>query len=228
MPTKNKILSIVFLGPFGSGKGTQAGLLIEDIPLNHFVMGDALKQEIAKQNVIGTEIESTVKSGNLVGDKIIEQILGDYLDKVKDNQGIIFDGLPRNLQQKKIFDRLMAGHQRDPFFIFIDISPEESKRRMGQRRVCEGCNDQPLGVDFSKKECKKCGGRVAVRFDDSPEIIKHRLGVYDQEVRPVIDQYLAAGKMVRVDGEQEPLLVHLDIMEVIKKYGFKFNELHKK
>lgn len=229
MSTLRSVLNIDLLGPFGSGKGTQAELLKQDFELDHFVMGEALKQEIKAGTKIGKKIEPTVRSGNLVGDEVIADILEKNLLASDKELGMIFDGLPRNMDQKKIFDLLMTQYNREPLFLFIDISPSESVDRLNNRKVCGKCGDKPIGPNFTAAECASCGGKIVSRYDDRPHVIKQRLQVYENEVRPVIEEYLRAGVMHRVNGEQEPLDVHAEIMNVLSKQNFKpKNELHKK
>ncbi len=227
MPSNKNILNIDLLGPFGSGKGTQAEYLIKDFDLRHFVMGEALKREIKEGTKLGKEIEPIVRAGDLVGDAVIKVILERFLKEVDPGLGLIFDGLPRNLDQKKIFDELIEQYDREPIYLFIDISPETSLRRLSQRKICQKCGDKPVGISFSEKACKACGGEIVVRYDDKPEIIKHRMKVYEKEVKPVIDQYQAGGRMFRINGEQTPLEVHKEIMDVLKNQGYIGNELHK-
>jgi adenylate kinase len=216
-----KILNINLFGPFGAGKGTQAELLAKKFKLAHFVAGDLLKDEMRRRTAFGREVDAIVRKGKLVPDRYIRELLVRFLDSLPKTKGMVIDGSPRNLPQKKLMDALLATYERTPIPILIDISEKESFRRLGLRRICVACAHKPIGKDLNKKDCQRCGGRLVIRFDDRPDIIKKRMSVYKKEVLPVIRSYKRSGRMYTVNGEQERADVHKDILKLLSRLGYK-------
>jgi len=213
------VLNVNLLGPFGAGKGTQAQMLANTFGLHHFVAGDILKEEIRKKTALGKRVEKTVHSGELVSDKVVGELFESFLHNHPKTQGIVIDGSPRNLSQKKLLDALLIKTNRVPINILIDIPEKESLRRLSERKVCVGCKNKPLGKDMHAAECLKCGGKLVRRVDDQPHIIKKRLEVYKKEVQPVIDAYKKAGQLHVVNGMGTRASVSEQIMRVLAALG---------
>lgn len=220
MRKSRKVLNVNLLGTFGAGKGTQADLLAQDFNLIPIVPGDLLKDEIRRRTKLGRQIEKTVRAGKLVTDRVWKTVNARAIEKIPASKGVVYDGTPRNLSQKKLFDALVKRFGRTPINILIDISEEEAFKRLRKRKICSGCGNKPIGKNLSERDCRKCGGTLAVRFDDKPEIILRRLKIFKKEVLPVIRAYARAGRMYRVDGEQTPAKVQRDIRRILKKVGF--------
>jgi adenylate kinase len=218
---RRPILNINLFGPFGAGKGTQAELLAKKFKLSHFVAGDLLKDEMRRRTVFGKEVDAIVRQGKLVPDRYIKELLVRFLEKTPKTRGMVIDGSPRNLPQKKLMDQLLKEYGRTPIYILIDISEKESFRRLGERRICVACAHKPIGKDLNKKDCRRCGGRLVIRFDDRPDIIKKRMNVYKREVLPVIRSYKRSGSMYTINGEQTRDQVHKDILKLLSRLGYR-------
>ena len=189
------------LGIQASGKGTQAAFISKRLGIPTVSMGDKLRAERELPTPRGQLIRSLIDAGKFVPDEISNGIAKDYLESAEAERGFILDGYPRNLSQAKILDTL-APHIRA---IVINISDDEARRRLLNRRVCSKC-----GANFNllsqppKKEgiCDKCGSPLIERDDDQPGIIETRLRRYHEETEPIIAYYKKRGEFIEINGEQ--------------------------
>ncbi len=188
---KHKIL---LMGPQGSGKGTQAERLSKRLAIPAFGMGQLLRDEIASGSELGQKFEVILKRGDLVSDKDAAQMLQQRLGRDDTNNGYILDGYPRNMEQYRAFD-----FDTPTDVIVIEISREESLKRLGGRLTCRGCGKvASVSNTLKPGDLCECGGLWYQRDDDTPEAIGRRLTIYEQDTSPVITQY---GDSVRkIDG----------------------------
>ena len=198
-------MNIIILGPQGSGKGTQAELLAKKFNLEHIEMGRFLR-EVAKLNTfLGKEINETINiQGKLVDDKILKKVLHIKLGDMPREQGIIFDGVPRREDQLRYFEEAMQEFGRKiDVVISINLSEEESIKRISKRRICRQ-NEHVLimrkDIKSENDKCPICGSEIFQRIDDTPERIKTRLGIYFNDTKAVVDYYKDKGLLVEVDG----------------------------
>lgn len=211
-------MNLIILGPQGSGKGTQAELLAKKYRLDHFDAGRALRQVAALQSPLGQEVhEIIIVKKELVPSRILEMVLQVRISGLPREQGIVFDGVPRNIAQAKYFLKILQefGRKIDRV-IFVDISKEESIKRIGKRFSCERCKE-PIVLEKEKKNlaCPKCGGKLVQRADDTEEGVKKRLEVYSRETMPVIEFFEKMNLVSRIDGEQEAQKVFEDIVKAL-------------
>ena len=180
---------IVLLGPPGAGKGTQADMICRSKELFHFSTGDILRSEAEKKSVIGEEIASIINSGQLVSDdiiiKIVEKILNNQLKK---NNGILFDGFPRNLDQAEAFDELLSNKgKKIDCVLHLKIDKDEVVKRIEKRQKEED------------------------RRDDNIKVLESRIEVYLKETRPLINLYKKKNILKIIDGMQSIDEVSLSI-----------------
>jgi adenylate kinase len=200
-------MNIVILGQQGSGKGTQAELIAQKFDLEHIDMGKALREVARQDTPLGKEIYEIINIENsLVPSRILREILSLKLASIPQKRGIIFDGVPRTMEQVQYLEEelLSQGRSVDRVF-FISIPKDESIRRISMRRVCGSCKAiLIMGKDLKSKEekCPKCGGAVSHREDDTPKGIKKRLEVFEKETRPVIDYYKKKNVLIEIDGQK--------------------------
>ncbi|MBU2220078.1 nucleoside monophosphate kinase, partial [Patescibacteria group bacterium] len=146
----------------------------------------------------------------------------EEIKKQKDDdfEGIIFDGSPRKLIEMHLLEEALSWYEWDKNFkaILVDISREEAFNRLTKRRQCAKCGHSIPYMDEYKNltSCDKCGGELFVRQDDKPEAINQRLGLFEQEVRPVVEFYEKKGLLVKVNGEQAIEKVQKEILEKIE------------
>jgi adenylate kinase len=168
---------VVFIGPPGAGKGTQAQRLIELLKIPHVSTGDLLRQAISQGTQLGLRAQTYMQAGDLVPDELVLGIIGERLDDPQLSQGCLFDGFPRNVEQAASLDELLQ--QRDtPLKLVLElrVDGEELIRRMLARK----------------------------RPDDTPETIAQRLEVYQNQTAPVLQYYQERGLLVSIDGSGTP------------------------
>ena len=195
-------MDIVLFGMQGSGKGTQGKILAEKYGLRPFDMGGQLRSMIESGTSLGAKIKGIVESGQLVQDDIIMEVVESFLSGVPKEQQILFDGIPRTMNQFEKLMALLKKHDRDAFALLIKLSEEEAVKRITQRRVCSSCKE--IYPAFYKEEkCAQCGGELVTRQDDTNlDSIKNRLENYEKETKPVIEAFYHKDHLIEVDGEQ--------------------------
>ena len=171
-------MRIVILGPPGSGKGTQAALLVDRLGLPHISTGALLRDAVKSGSELGLRAKSIIDKGELVSDEIVSAMLEERLGQADVAGGFILDGYPRNVAQAKSLDVMLEriGQPADEA-IHIDIDPELIIERIAKRAKEEG------------------------RSDDTEETVRNRLRVYEEQTAPVADYYAERGLLTRVLGE---------------------------
>lgn len=195
------MINIVIFGAPGAGKGTQAKLLAEKYDFLHISTGDLLRQEVELQTPMGQRAQAIMNRGDLVGDDIVVSLLGRALElrstlpdpdaaldpwdverhgRPHRPEGCIIDGFPRTVSQAKTLEFLFGRLKRKiDCVVAIDVPRDELVRRIHERAAISG------------------------RADDTEEVIRHRLDLYDQQTMPVLDYYRVSGLLVTVDGSGE-------------------------
>lgn len=202
---------IIFLGPPGAGKGTQAERLIKDFGFIQLSTGDILREAVRNGTELGKKAKQYMETGQLVPDDIIIGIIKDKLNELKD-ENIIFDGFPRTIPQAKAFDEMLVkeGKEVDKVILF-DVDDEEIINRLSGRRIAPKTgktyhiiyNPPPPDIEVIQRE------------DDKEEVIKKRLEVYHTQTKPLVDYYRKKGKLVVVNANNPPNDVYNQIKEVL-------------
>lgn len=178
-------MRIVLLGAPGSGKGTQAALMVERLGMPHISTGVLLRNAAKRGTELGLKAKSIIDRGELVPDEIMSDMIEERLSRTDVADGFILDGYPRNLAQAKSLDE-MLGRLGQPvdIAIQIDVDPEQIIKRLAGRAQQEG------------------------RADDNEEIVRNRMRVYHEKTAPVIDYYANRGLLTHVlgDGSIEVIL----------------------
>lgn len=213
-------MNIIFTGPPGAGKGTQARLFAQIYRIPQLSTGDMLRQAIKDKNPIGLKAQENMAQGKLVEDSIVLAIVAQALNDRKCQNGFILDGFPRNVEQAKQLDlKLKDIHKKIDFVINIHCNDELLINRIAGRRICPGC-----GESFHIQEkpsieeglCDACKTELIQRDDDLEVTIRHRLMIYHQQTRPVLDFYKAKKLFIEVNGEISYQKVFKSICEIIK------------
>ena len=197
---------IVFLGPPGAGKGTQADILSERHGFLHFDTGSRLRAEIATGSELGQRIASFTNEGKLVPIEIIRDLILKFL---RENSGarIMFDGFPRNLEQAEVLaDALDASSQALAFAVYLEIDEDSLIERIVNRRFCSQCGEIYNLVSkppLAEGKCDHDGADLYQRKDDTEEVFGTRLKVYMTETVPVLDYYRQQGLLYTVDGDYD-------------------------
>lgn len=214
-------MRLILLGPPGAGKGTQAKLLAQKFNTPHISTGDILRDEMSEASVLGHKVEEFVKSGELVPDDIIVEVVTKRLRKPDAPGGFILDGFPRTLKQAQELSTALRqlGVCLD-LVIYFATSAEVSIRRLSGRRVCKGCgaNFHLINMPPARQGiCDFCGGELFLRADDKEETVKRRLRIYQKQTSSLIDYYRKSGKLREVSGDLEAEQVNTRLLEL---FGF--------
>ena len=196
-------MRLIFHGPPGVGKGTQAGRIGLEENISHISSGDLLRAAVDAKTEIGLKAREYIENGLLVPDELIVNIVADKINSAECEKGFILDGFPRNLSQARVLDSTLekVGKKLDRVFSFT-ATEEVIITRISGRRLCKSCGahyhevfSPPLKDDL----CDKCGSKLFQRKDDYPETIKVRLRVYREQTETLIDYYSQKGILVEVD-----------------------------
>jgi adenylate kinase len=202
-------LNLILLGPPGSGKGTQGERLQEDFRLPYYATGDILRAAVKEGTEVGKEAKEYMDRGDLVPDEVIIGVIAERLQENEASDGFILDGFPRTVPQAEALDAKMTELRREiTAVILIDVPEDEILRRLGGRRTCSENPSHIYHVEFDppKEEgiCDIDGGKLIVRDDDKPDVIKNRLAQYKQKTEPLISYYEDRGILNHVNGAQSP------------------------
>ena len=197
-------MKIIFLGPPGIGKGTQAKILAERKQILHLSTGDMLRIAIEKKNDVGLLADLYMNKGRLVPDEIVLDLVSQRLEKKDISNGFIFDGFPRTLNQANGLKSLLSKfNYKIDHVIAINGKNKVLNERLTSRRNCIKC-DKIINLVFSppKKEghCDDCNGKLIQREDDKLEIITNRLRIYDIQTKPLVDFYQGENLLRKIDG----------------------------
>lgn len=214
-------MNIILLGPPGAGKGTQAKEICKARGYGHLSTGDLLRGAIASGSELGKQVESVMSSGALVNDELILGVVAEHL-KNNPMPGFIFDGFPRTIAQAEALDGM--GINIDAV-VQLEIADEEIVERLSGRRShpasgrCYHVKYNPPKVADVDDET---GEPLVIREDDKPETIRHRLAVYHEQTKPLVNYYqsLAANNEAKlryhcIDSSQEPAKVLDDILTAL-------------
>ncbi len=196
-------MRLIFHGPPGVGKGTQAGRISLEENLNHISSGDLLRAAVDAKTEIGLKAREYIENGLLVPDELIVNIVADKINSAECENGFILDGFPRNLSQARVLDSTLekAGKKLDRVFSFT-ASEEVIITRISGRRLCKSCGahyHEIFSPPLKKNVCDKCSSQLLQRKDDYPETIKIRLKVYKEQTEALIDYYNKKDILVEVN-----------------------------
>ena len=215
-------MNLIILGPQGSGKGTQAEKLSQKFDLEHIDMGKFLREVALLDTPLGKEIHEIINiKKELVSDKILQEVIHLKIMGLPCEQGIVFDGVPRNINQLEYFETVLkeAGRKIDKT-VLINLSKKESLERISKRRICEKCKKVFIfGKDIQSMEekCNSCGGKIIQRIDDSEEGVKKRLKIFKEETMPIVEYYKKQEKLIEINGDQGIEEVFEDILYELRK-----------
>jgi len=198
------MMKLIFLGPPGAGKGTQAAVISKALDIPTISTGDMLRAAIKEGTDIGKRAKGFMDAGQLVPDEVIIGIVQERLAKDDCQKGFILDGVPRTIAQAQALED--AGVRFD-YVLSLEIADEAIVERMGGRRVCAKCGATYHLVNIPPKTagvCDKCGGELKQRHDDEPDTVRSRLAVYHKETEPLKAFYAERGTLREIPGDKTP------------------------
>jgi len=208
-------MNLILLGAPGAGKGTQAELLVKQLNIPQISTGNMLREAMRNGAELGKQVKSLMDAGALVPDDIIMSIVAERVAQSDCANGFILDGVPRTLAQAEAMD---AKGIRIDHVVSIEIDDAVIEGRMTGRRVCTKCGaSYHIVANPTKVEgiCDQCGEAVAIRKDDTPETVRHRLEVYHSTTEVLKDYYAKQGKLVLVEGNQSIEGANRDILKAL-------------
>lgn len=190
-------MKLIFLGPPGAGKGTQAERIAERFQIAHLSTGDMLRAEIRNATPLGAAAKAYIDRGELVPDSVIIDMVRERIARDDCKNGFLLDGFPRTVVQAEALNAITDIDHA----VNIDVPSERLVARISGRRMCPNCGAAYHVSMYAEPTCRKCSGKLYQRDDDREETVMNRLKVYTEKTAPLIAFYEAAGKLVTVDGD---------------------------
>lgn len=213
-----KSLNIILLGRSGSGKGTQAELLLKKFSLVNIDTGDILRDLTKRKDQFGKNVFKTISKGKLVPLWLVIYCWLDKFLNLSSKQGIIMEGSPRLLEEAKILEEVLSWFGRKKLIvIYLKTSEKEVTKRLLNRRICSQCHREfSLVLTPNLKKCSHCGGKLIRRSDDYPLAINNRMLFFKKNIIPVINYFRKKNTLIEIKGEGSVMEIHQDIVAKIK------------
>jgi adenylate kinase len=209
--TSDAPIDMIFIGPPGSGKGTQAVRIAERYGIPHISTGDILRAAVKAGTPLGRQVADTLATGGLVSDGVMTDLVRDRLAAPDTARGFLLDGFPRTVTQAEALDGILTALRRRPdcclIVALITVEDEAIVRRLGRRRVCDSCGITQSVSDASdaqNESCPYCGGRLVRRPDDDPAVVRRRLATYAALAQPLVAYYRDRRSFGSIDGLRPP------------------------
>jgi adenylate kinase len=198
-------MNIILLGPPGAGKGTQAAFLVEKYGMVQLSTGDILRAAVKAGTDVGKMADEIMKAGKLFPDELMAEILGEHMDAIPADKGLIFDGYPRTAPQVALLDGLLSSRGRTLHHVIELVVDEDALvERIVGRYTCASCGEgyhDTFKQPKAEGVCDKCGAdEFKRRPDDNEETVRTRMAEYRAKTEPILPLYDARGLVSRVDG----------------------------
>jgi adenylate kinase len=213
--------ALIFLGPPGAGKGTQAKRAAERYHVPHLSTGDMLREAVTRGTEVGKLAKPIMERGELVPDDIIMRMVEERLTRPDSSKGFIFDGFPRTIPQADQLDGILERRGfGKPLVVEFRVNPEMLFRRLSGRWTCS-VGGEPYNIYERPPKvpgtCDNDGGKLVQRSDDRPEVVKERLAAYERQTKPLVDYYRQHGVLEVVDGSASVEEVSRALSEIFKR-----------
>lgn len=214
--------AVIFLGPPGAGKGTQAKLVASRFNVPHLSTGDMLRDNVSRGTELGLLAKPVMERGELVSDALVLRMVEERIARPDCRNGFVFDGFPRTVAQAEALDGILAKQGIGaPAVIYFNVAEDVLMRRLTGRRTCKACGeiyniyDRPPKLDG---RCDADGGDLVQRADDKPEVIRERLAAYDRQTKTLVDYYRSQGVLHEVDGAASMEAVTASVFGALSKF----------
>ena len=214
---------LILLGPPGSGKGTQAKMLEEQLKLKHLSTGDLLRSGVKEKTELGRKACAYMQKGELVPDELMVDLIEDQIGKKDAAPGFLLDGFPRTVVQAQKLDQMLQRQgQKVDLAIKFDLPDQVIFKRLSGRLVCPSCNSNyniyysPPGRDLL---CDNCGSKLVKREDDKEEVVKNRIAVHRRQTEPVEEYYRSQKKLFPMDAEVAAEELFRQIQKIVSAHS---------
>ena len=211
--------AVIFLGPPGSGKGTQAKELARQYGVPHLSTGDMLREHVSKGTLLGLKAKPIMERGELVPDSLVLKMVAERIERPDCGHGFVFDGFPRTVAQAKYLGELLRRQGfKQPFVIHMVIPTSVLMKRLTGRRTCKlggeiyNIYDRPPKVEGI---CDNDGGELLHRPDDREEVVAPRLNAYEKLTAPLVQYYRRFGALHDVDANRSVDEVRREIGQLV-------------
>ncbi|HEV3277366.1 MAG TPA: adenylate kinase [Terriglobia bacterium] len=216
-----KAQALIFFGPPGAGKGTQAQAVAAVFDIPHISTGEMLREAVRRGTALGLAAKERMESGELVSDEVVSGIAAQRLEQPDCLRGFILDGFPRTIGQAEFLDQLLQEQGRgEPLVVYIHVEPCVLLKRLSGRRTCPVCG-RIYNMYFNPPQrdevCDVDGAALTVRADDREAAIRQRLDAYHVLTRPLLDYYRVRHQLWEVEGNRAPGEVAREITELVSR-----------
>jgi adenylate kinase len=213
------VVRVIFLGPPGAGKGTQAARLAAHLGVPKIGTGEMLRSAIAGNTSLGQKAHPMMEQGNLVPDDVLVELVRERTEAPDCARGFVLDGFPRTLVQAQGLERMPGGDPRGWVVFDFEVPRDVLMLRLSGRRWCPSCQaTYHLSNDPPKQPgvCDACGTRLLQREDDHESVVAQRLAQYDERTFPLIEYYRTRARMIPVDGNRPMDVVFRELLEAVE------------
>lgn len=210
-------MDFLLFGIQGSGKGTHSQKFCEKYGIAYFETGGALRKLASQDTELSQKIKTILEAGKLVPNEVVMEIVEDFLKSIPAVKSALFDGIPRNEEQARSLETLLAKHDRLYIGVLMTIPKEAAEERLLKRRLCEKCKKIFPG-NYAADRCDACGGKLIKRSDDTLEAIRTRFAVFEKETTPIIERYRREEKLVEINGHGDMEEVQENFTKALKPY----------
>jgi adenylate kinase len=221
LPHEKLDRAVIFLGPPGAGKGTQAKEVAKLYGVPHLSTGDMLREHVAQGTSLGQRAQPIMARGELVPDSLVLKMVAERIERPDCSHGFVFDGFPRTVAQAQYLGVLLRQHgYKPPLVIHFAVDPQLLLRRITGRRMCKVGGEIYNIYECPTKVAGRCdndGGELEQRPDDREEIVAPRLHAYEKQTAPLVAYYRRLGRLHDVDAAKSVEEVKRQILQIIRE-----------
>ncbi|MBP7057053.1 RNA polymerase sigma factor RpoD [Candidatus Gracilibacteria bacterium] len=214
----NYFPDLVFFGPPGSGKTTQAGKLTKLYDMAVFDLPFELQKTMKQDTQLGRKVKQLLTGGQVIPSDILQQVVENFIKNVSSEKPIIFDGFPRNLAQADFFNRLISQYKRNFVAVLFNVGDDHALTRITKKKVCSYCQSI-YSADSALETCEKCDNDLKLVKEDNIVGMKLRLSNYYQETSPIVSLYEKMGKLISINADEREEDVYTTMTDRLEGFG---------